>query len=128
MITAESIVEKIGNKYFPVSFKVDVNGGTLCICVFNGDPYNDDITVAKFNMYDMYLYVIDICVLDMADYWEDRIDDITEEQFVLKILADISDELEEEITVLNDENKIRYLDVVKSLNIARDAIKKTSAK
>ena len=105
MITAESIVEKIGNKYFPVSFKVDVNDDdVLYICVFNGDPYDDDITVAKLNMYDMYLYVIDICVLDMSNYWEVRVDDVTEEQFVLEILADISDELEEEIAVLNKVN------------------------
>ena len=105
MITAESIVEKIGNKYFPVSFKVDVNDDdVLYICVFNDDPYDDDITVAKLNMYDMYLYVIDICVLDMSNYWEVRVDDVTEEQFVLEILADISDELEEGITVLNKVN------------------------
>lgn len=105
MITAESIVEKIGNKYFPVRFKVDVNeDNVLYICVFNGDPHDGDITVAKLNMYDMYLYVIDICGLDLADYWEDRINDVTEEQFVLEILADISDELEEEITILNKVN------------------------
>ena len=105
MITAESIVEKIGDKYFPVSFKVDVNDdNVLYICVFNGDPYDDDITIAKLYMYDLYLYVLNICVLDISDYWEDRIDDVTEEQFILEILADISDELEEEITILNKVN------------------------
>ena len=105
MITAESIVEKIGNKYFPVSFKVDVNDDdVLYICVFNGDPYDDDITIAKLYMYDLYLDVLDISGLDMGDYWKDRIDDVTEEQFISEILADISDELEEEITVLNKVN------------------------
>ena len=131
MITIDSLVEKCGN-LFPITLKKTTDNNTLIIYIFNGDPYDTDIVLAKLSMDTLSLEVInggdhdlalgfyegwlfdsydwsDLEYFDLKDAPKVLLNsDISEEQFFYEILGCIYNSLEEEIYVQKDEfNKVK---------------------
>lgn len=128
MITVDSIIENSKHThYHPVSFGSEDGGNTLLIYIFNGDPYDADIVLARLNMQTLVLKVIGCGEMDLGlgfcEGWAfDKYDwldikighdkaeaakallnsNISEEQFLYEILYYVDQLVWEEMYIVQD--------------------------